>query len=163
MSDRELRVALAGNPNVGKTSLFNVLTGARHKVGNYAGVTVETLEGRVTSELVQGSGGESAGPARITMIDLPGVYSLTPVSEDEAVAFRCLAGVAGAPAPEAVILVVDAANLGRNLYLAMQLLEYGLPLVIALNMVDVAEEAGLRLEPAALAEALGVPVVPTVA
>ncbi|MBL9105051.1 MAG: ferrous iron transport protein B [Myxococcales bacterium] len=149
-----LRVALAGNPNVGKTSLFNELTGARHKVGNYAGVTVETREGPVAA---------SWSPARpLVVLDLPGIYSLTPVSEDEAVAFRCLRGD-GAPAPDLVVMVVDAANLARNLYLVMQLCELGRPLVLALNMTDVAADAGVPVDPAALARALGVPVVATVA
>jgi ferrous iron transport protein B len=149
-----VRAALAGNPNVGKTSLFNELTGSRHKVGNYAGVTVETREGAVASKW--------SASRPITVVDLPGTYSLTPVSEDEAVAFRCLHGEVG-PAPEVVVLVVDAANLARNLYLAMQLCELGLPLVIALNMMDVAAAAGVPVDPAALSRALGVPVVPTVA
>jgi ferrous iron transport protein B len=149
-----LRVALAGNPNVGKTSLFNELTGARHKVGNYAGVTVETRAGAVVAR---------HAPARpITVLDLPGTYSLTPTAEDEAVAFRCLTGAEGQP-PAVVALVLDAANLARNLYLAVQLLELGRPLVVALNMMDVAAEAGMPVDPAALSRALGVPVVPTVA
>ena len=151
---RPLRAALAGNPNVGKTSLFNELTGSRHKVGNYAGVTVETREGAVAGRWQ---------PARpLVIIDLPGTYSLTPVSEDEAVAFRCLHGEVGEP-PDLVVLVVDAANLARNLYLAMQMCELGLPLVLALNMMDVADEAGVPVDPEALSRALGVPVVPTVA
>lgn len=149
-----LRVALAGNPNVGKTSLFNELTGSRHKVGNYAGVTVETRAGAVIAR---------HRPARpITVLDLPGTYSLTPIAEDEAVAFRCLAGAESDP-PDVVALVLDAANLARNLYLAVQLLELGRPLVIALNMMDVAAEAGAPVDPEALSRALGVPVVPTVA
>ena len=149
-----LRVALAGNPNVGKTSVFNELTGSRHKVGNYAGVTVETREGAVVSRWQ---------PTRpLTVVDLPGTYSLTPVSEDEAVAFRCLHGEVG-PAPDLVVLVVDAANLARNLYLAMQLCELGRPLVLALNMMDVAAAAGVPVDAAALSRALGVPVVPMVA
>lgn len=150
----ELRVALAGNPNVGKTSLFNELTGSRHKVGNYAGVTVETREGAVAARWQ---------PSRpVTVVDLPGIYSLTPVSEDEAVAFRCLHGDEGPP-PDLIVLVVDAANLARNLYLAMQLCELGRPLVLALNMMDVAAAAGVPVDAAALAGALGVPVLPTVA
>jgi ferrous iron transport protein B len=154
MSAGSLRVALAGNPNVGKTSLFNELTGARHKVGNYAGVTVETREGAVAARWQ---------PARpVTVIDLPGTYSLTPMSEDEAVAFRCLHGDEGGP-PDLVVLVVDAANLARNLYLVMQLCELGRPVVVALNMMDVAAAAGVPVDPTALARALGVPVVPTVA
>lgn len=150
----ELRVALAGNPNVGKTSLFNELTGSRHKIGNYAGVTVETREGAVAAKW---------SPSRpIVMVDLPGTYSLTPASEDEAVAYRCLQGEVGA-APDLVVMVVDAANLARNLYLVMQLCEVGRPLVLALNMMDVAAEAGVPVDPVALERALGVPVVPTVA
>ena len=141
----ELRVALAGNPNVGKTSLFNELTGSRHKVGNYAGVTVETREGAVAARWQ---------PTRsVTVVDLPGTYSLTPVSEDEAVAFRCLHGDEGPP-PDLIVLVVDAANLARNLYLAVQLCELGRPLVLALNMMDVAAAAGVPVDAAALAGAL---------
>ena len=151
---RSLRVALAGNPNVGKTSLFNELTASRHKVGNYAGVTVETREGAVAARWAPGR--------PITMIDLPGTYSLTPVAEDEAVAFRCLHGELEGP-PDLVVLVIDAANLARNLYLAMQLCELGRPLLIALNMMDVAAAAGVPVDAEALARALGVPVVPTVA
>lgn len=153
MSSSTLRVALAGNPNVGKTSLFNVLTGSRHRVGNYSGVTVECLEGDLSPRL-----GGSGDPIRF--IDLPGIYSLSPTSEDEVVAFELLTG---AQRPDAVLLVVDASNLARNLYLALQLLELGLPLVVALNMVDMAREAGLPVEPETLAEQLGVHVVPTVA
>jgi ferrous iron transport protein B len=154
VSGGALRVALAGNPNVGKTSLFNELTGARHKVGNYAGVTVETREGVVAARW---------HPSRaITIIDLPGTYSLTPMSEDEAVAFRCLHGEVGG-VPDLVVLVIDAANLARNLYLAAQLCELGRPLVLALNMMDVAAAAGVPVDAAALARCLGVPVIPTVA
>lgn len=151
---KPLRVALAGNPNVGKTSLFNELTGARHKVGNYAGVTVETRAGDVIAR--------HRPPRPLTVLDLPGTYSLTPIAEDEAVAFRCLDGAEGEP-PDVVALVLDAANLARNLYLALQLLELGRPLVVALNMMDVAAAAGAPVDPDALARALGVPVVPTVA
>jgi ferrous iron transport protein B len=155
MNDAALRVALAGNPNVGKTSLFNELTGARHKVGNYAGVTVEIREGAVAARW---------RPSRpITVIDLPGTYSLTPMSEDEAVAFRCLHGEGEGGAPDLVVLVIDAANLARNLYLAVQLCELGRPLVIALNMMDVAAAAGVPVDAAALSVCLGVPVIPTVA
>lgn len=154
MSGRVLQVAVAGNPNVGKTSLFNVLTGSRHQVGNYSGVTVERREGDLARRF-----GEPTGPLRL--VDLPGIYSLSPVSEDEAVALQTLA--AATSAPDAVLLVLDASNLARNLYLALQVLELGLPLVIALNMVDVARRAGLAVEPAMLGAALGVPVLPTVA
>ncbi|MCH9687750.1 MAG: ferrous iron transport protein B, partial [Deltaproteobacteria bacterium] len=148
-----LRIAVAGNPNVGKTSLFNVLTGSRHRVGNYSGVTVECLEGSLTPRLA-GSG------APVRLIDLPGTYSLSPTSEDEAAA---LAVLEASDRPDAVLLVLDASNLARNLYLGLQVLELGLPVVIALNMVDVARDAGLPVEAEQLAERLGVPVVSTVA
>lgn len=149
----QLRVAVAGNPNVGKTSLFNLLTGSRYKVGNYPGVTVETREGRLR--------GSSKSPAPI-LLDLPGTYSLTPTAEDEAVAFRSLTGAELSP-PDAVLLVVDASNLARNLYLALQVFELGLPCVIALNMIDLAKQAGVAIDPERLEAVLGIPVVPTVA
>jgi ferrous iron transport protein B len=157
-----LRIAVAGNPNVGKTSLFNLLTGSRYKVGNYPGVTVESREGRLR-------GGHAS--SSITLVDLPGTYSLTPLAEDEAVAFRSLTGTQpeGSDAsphaghrPDAVLLVLDASNLARNLYLALQLFELGLPIIVALNMVDLAEEAGVGVEPKQLEAALGFPVVATV-
>ena len=144
-------IAVAGNPNVGKTSLFNVLTGSRHQVGNYSGVTVERVEGRLASRF----GGETT-----TLIDLPGMYSLTASSEDEAVAFRTLTAK-GEGAPDGVLLVLDASNLARNLYLAVQVLEQGVPCVIALNMADVATTAGLPADADALSRELGVPVVVT--
>src|SRR5690606_21434290 len=148
-----LTVAVAGNPNVGKTSLFNVLTGSRHEVGNYPGVTVERRVGHLASRF--------DGHA-MQVVDLPGTYSLTATSEDEAVAFRALTGADEAP-PDVILLVLDASNLARNLYLALQVLELGLPVVVALNMVDLAKQAGVTIDPEALEAALGVPVVPTVA
>ncbi len=148
-----LRIAVAGNPNVGKTSLFNMLTGSRYKVGNYPGITVETREGRLRHS--------SSTPAPI-LVDLPGTYSLTPTAEDEAVAFRSLTG-ADRTRPDAVLLVIDASNLARNLYLAQQVFELGLPCVIALNMIDLAKLAGVAVEPEQLEAALGIPVIPTVA
>ena len=151
MSTQTMRVAVAGNPNVGKTSLFNALTGERYKVGNYPGVTVEVREGTLRG----GRGGE------VSLLDLPGTYSLTPLSEDEAVAYRALAGEGSAP--DAIVVVVDASNLARNLYLVTQLRELGIPLLVALNMVDVARDAGLAVDPDALAQHLGIPVLPTVA
>ncbi|MEM9460723.1 MAG: ferrous iron transport protein B [Myxococcota bacterium] len=147
-----------GQPQRGQASLFNVLTGSRHRVGNYSGVTVECLEGDLASRL-RGAGDP------IRLVDLPGVYSLSPTSEDEVVAAELLLGLerAGSARPDAVLLVVDASNLARNLYLALQLLELGLPLVVALNMADMAREVGLPVEPEILSKQLGVPVVPTVA
>ncbi len=153
-----LRIAVAGNPNVGKTSLFNLLTGSRYKVANYPGITVETREGRLRRD--------PQGSSEITLLDLPGTYSLTAMAEDEAVAFRALTGADGQARPDAVLLVLDASNLARNLYLALQIFELGLPCVIALNMVDLAEVAGLPVDADALATGLGLPtgaVVPTVA
>jgi ferrous iron transport protein B len=146
------RIAVAGNPNVGKTSLFNLLTGSRYKVGNYPGVTVESREGRLRA-------GHEHTASNITLLDLPGTYSLTPLAEDEAVAFRTLTGN---PPPDAVLLVLDASNLARNLYLALQVFELGLPCVIALNMVDLAKAAGVAVEAKQLEAVLGFPVVATV-
>ena len=148
------RIALAGNPNAGKTTLFNALTGMRQKVGNYPGVTVEKKEGR--ANLVNG--------AQATILDLPGTYSLTPKSPDEEVARDVLLGLrSDTPAPDAVLIVVDASNLERNLYLATQILELGLPCAIALNMTDVAAAAGKSVDAGQLAHDLGCPVFPVVA
>ena len=147
-------IALVGNPNAGKTTLFNALTGMRQKVGNYPGVTVEKKEGRARL-----SGGQE-----VSILDLPGTYSLAPKSPDEEVARDVLLGLrADTPAPDAVLLVVDASNLERNLYLATQVLELGLPCVLALNMVDVARQAGREISSTQLSRDLGCPVVPIVA
>ena len=141
--------ALVGNPNCGKTTVFNALTGLRQKVGNYPGVTVEKKEGRVRLP-----GGGSA-----SLIDLPGLYSLTPRSPDEAIARDVLFGHrVDVPQPDGIVHVVDAANLARNLYLTAQVLEIGLPTVVVLTMTDVAEKTGQALDLAALETALGVPV-----
>lgn len=145
-------VALAGNPNVGKTSLFNVLTGSRHRVGNYAGVTVERRDGDVSTKL--------GASQPLVVVDLPGCYSLTATSADEAAAHATLVGAAGDP-PTAIIAVVDATNLPRNLYFVLQLRELGLPMIIALNMIDTARELGLPADADALADRLGLPVIPT--
>ncbi len=142
------RVLLVGNPNVGKTSLFNRLTGARHAVANYPGVTVEAREGWVR------------GASNIKLVDLPGIYSLTAVSDDEALALACIDSDAS-QAPTALLVIIDASNLARNLYLARTLLELGLPTVVALNMVDAARHRGMPVDVAALEQALGVKVVPT--
>ncbi|MCU0585684.1 MAG: ferrous iron transport protein B, partial [Desulfobacterales bacterium] len=144
----EATIALAGNPNSGKSTLFNALTGARQRVGNYPGVTVEKKEGRY----------ERSG-IRLNIVDLPGTYSLTAYSPEEVVARDFLVD----QRPALVVHIVDAANLERNLYLTLQFLELGVPVAIALNMIDVAEERGMRIEAEKLAQLLGVPVVPTVA
>jgi ferrous iron transport protein B len=148
-------IALTGNPNCGKTTLFNALTGLSAKVGNYPGVTVERKEGRL----------RGAPPdLRVSILDLPGTYSLSAQSPDEAIArdvlWQCRQDV---PAPDLVIVVVDASNLERNLYFATQVIELGHPTLLALNMVDVAEANGHDVDATALSRALGVPVVPMVA
>jgi ferrous iron transport protein B len=151
---RLLTIALAGNPNSGKTSIFNALTGLRQKVANYPGVTVEKKTGRC--RLADGS--------MANIVDLPGAYSLISRSPDEKIAMEVLRGLRrDTPAPDAVIVVVDASNLQRNLYLVSQLIEMGKPLVVALNMMDIAERRGLQISPERLQKQLGVPVVRVVA
>ena len=154
-------VALAGNPNVGKTTLFNALTGARQKVANYPGVTVERKSGRLAGG-GDGRGGENGqAGGGVEVVDLPGTYSLSPKSVDERVAFDALVGrVPGEPVPDVVVCVVDATNLERNLYLVTQVLDLGLPVVVALNLTDAAAEAGVEIDDRALSAKLGVPVVP---
>ena len=148
-------VVLTGNPNCGKTTLFNQLTGLRAKVGNYAGVTVERKEGRLV-----GSSREHS----VTVLDLPGTYSLSPQSLDEQISrdalFHRLPEV---PPPALVVVVVDASNLERNLYYATQVLELGYPTLLALNMLDVAEQNGHEVDAEKLSAALEVPVFPMVA
>ncbi|BCV21635.1 ferrous iron transport protein B [Moorella sp. Hama-1] len=146
--EREEIIALVGNPNSGKTSIFNDLTGARQHVGNWPGVTVEKKEGKLIYQ------GET-----YNIVDLPGTYSLGAYSEDELIARNFILF----DKPEAVINVVDASNLERNLYLTIQLLEMGANIVVALNMVDEARARKIEINIPRLAQALGVPVVPTVA
>src|SRR5205085_3145950 len=136
-------VVLTGNPNCGKTTLFNALTGLRAKVGNYAGVTVERKEGRLL--------GVPAGQ-NIRLLDLPGTYSLSPQSLDEQIARDVLLNrLPELPAPTLLVVVVDASNLQRNLYYATQVIELGHPTLIALNMIDVAENNGHHVDAAKLA------------
>jgi len=146
-----LRVAIAGNPNSGKTSLFNAMTGLRARVGNYPGVTVERREARASLP-----GGGTA-----TLVDVPGCYSLTARSGEEEVAHQVLLGRLGAGRPDVAVCVVDATCLSRGLYLAVQLLELGLPVIVALNMIDAAHTRGLHIDSAELATRLGCPVVAT--
>lgn len=143
-------VAVAGNPNTGKTSIFNRLTGQDLKVGNYPGVTVERHEG----------GAALPDGREVRLLDVPGSYSLSARSAEEQIAVRAIAGLPPEPPPDLVIVVVDATQLTRNLYFVLQVLEFGVPTVIALNMVDMLEDIGQEVDAAALQRRLGVPVVP---
>ena len=146
-------LALVGNPNCGKTALFNLLTGSRQKVANYAGVTVERKEGKLTT----------AAGKLLRVLDLPGTYSLHPRSPDERVTHDVLYGRAtGEKRPDLVICVVDATNLRRSLRLVLGVKRLGLPCVVALNMQDLARARGINVDPAALAHELDLPVVSTV-
>jgi len=144
----QLTMALAGNPNSGKTTLFNQLTGARQHVGNYPGITVDHKEGQMRHN-----------QHKIILTDLPGTYSMTAYTAEELVTRDYLVK----ERPQVVINIVDASNLERNLYLTVQLLELGVPLVIALNMIDVAQDRGIEVKAKILAKLLGVPVVPIIA
>jgi ferrous iron transport protein B len=147
-------IALLGNPNCGKTALFNRLTGARQKVANYAGVTIERKEGAFTSP----------GGRAFRVLDLPGAYSLSAHTPDEAITRDVVAGLrAGEQAPDAVVCVVNATNLRLNLRLVLEIRRLGLPMVLALNMVDVARKRGIAIDTARLEQELGFPVVETVA
>ncbi|HID22929.1 MAG TPA: GTP-binding protein, partial [Planctomycetaceae bacterium] len=150
---RPLTVAIVGNPNTGKSTLFNLLTGLRARVGNFPGVTVEKKIGEARWK-----------GRRFRMIDLPGTYSLSPRSPDEMVSVNVLLGLQpDIGSIDAVVCILDASNLERNLYLASQVLDLGLPTVLVLNMWDVAQARGIQIDCQALAERLGVPVVPTIA
>jgi len=142
-----MNIAVAGNPNSGKTTIFNALTGARQRVGNWPGVTVERKEGTMTFN------GD-----KFTVVDLPGTYSLASYSVEETVARNYIVD----EKPQVVVDVVDASNLNRNLYLTTQLIEMGAPLVIVLNMMDMADEKGLEIDTKTLSTLLGAPVVPIV-
>ncbi len=145
---RQMRVALAGNPNCGKTTLFNALTGSNQYVGNWPGVTVEKKEGETR-----------IGDRTVTVVDLPGIYSLSPYSMEEIVARDFIIG----EAPDCVIDIVDATNLERNLYLTVQLLELERPTVLALNFMDEVEKRGDKIDVHRLSRELGVPVIPITA
>ena len=144
----EILAALVGQPNSGKSTVFNYLTGLHQSVANYPGVTV-----------VKKSGHYHEGKRRIEVVDLPGTYSLTSYSQEERVTRDFLL----LERPEVVVLVIDAANLRRHLYLAFQLRELQVPLVVCLNMMDIAQRRGMQIDVAKLKQILGVPVVPTVA
>jgi ferrous iron transport protein B len=151
----QLTLSLVGVPNCGKTALFNRLTGSRQKVANYPGVTVERKEGRLV-------GPRTGRPFRV--VDLPGAYSLEPATLDEAIARDVVLGRhASEPAPDLLVCVVDATNLRLNLRLVLDLKRLGRPMIVALNMSDLAQQRGYQLDRAALERALGVPVIPTIA
>ena len=143
-------VALIGNPNTGKSSLFSVLVGIHQRVGNYPGVTVEKKTGQTEH-----------GGRQYTFVDLPGLYSLAPRSRDEMVSVDVLLGRQDDVTPvDAVVAIVNASNLRRNLYLVSQVLDLGIPTVLALNMLDVAAEQGVTVRTGLLEQRLGIPVVP---
>jgi ferrous iron transport protein B len=147
---RRFCIAILGNPNAGKSTLFNKLTGLRQKVGNYPGVTVEKKTG--TCELPSGR--------KVEILDLPGSYSLRPGSPDEVIVRDILLGLQpGTAAPDLLVFVLDATNLERHLYLALQIIEIGRPVIVALNMIDLADAHEIRIDQEALEHALGVPVV----
>lgn len=149
-----LNVAIVGNPNCGKTTLFNALTGLRQKVGNYPGVTVEKKEGKIVLK----------NNTEVSLLDLPGTYSLSANSPDEKIVVDVLLGkMPETPIPDAIICVVDATNIERNLYLITQILDLEFPMVVALNMYDVAQLEGISIDIPALEKMLGVPCIPTVA
>lgn len=151
MSTASIRLALVGAPNSGKTTLFNGLTGGLAKTANYAGTTVETRVGRF----------DTPGGASITLVDLPGIYGLEARSIDERVAVESIQGKRGEPAPDALILVADAANLRTHLHTILQMKSLGLPVIVALNMIDLAERDGVKIDIPKLSAILGVPVVAT--
>ena len=139
----EIKIALAGNPNCGKTTLFNALTGSNQYVGNWPGVTVEKKEGRLK------------GHKNVTIMDLPGIYSLSPYTMEEVVAREYLV----TERPDAILNIVDGTNLERNLYLTTQLAELGIPMVVAVNMMDVVKKSGDTIDVRALSKELGCPVL----
>ena len=141
--EMSIKIALAGNPNCGKTTLFNALTGSNQFVGNWPGVTVEKKEGKLK------------GHSDVTIMDLPGIYSLSPYTLEEVVARNYLVG----ERPDAILNIVDGTNIERNLYLSTQLMELGIPVIMAVNMMDILEKNGDKIHLDKLSEKLGCPVV----
>ncbi|MDZ7720705.1 MAG: ferrous iron transport protein B [Balneolaceae bacterium] len=149
---RETTIALVGNPNTGKSTLFNALTGLKQKIANYPGVTVEKKVGYAT-----------IGGKQFRIVDLPGTYSLNPKQIDERITYQVLAGkYEHEPEPDLVIVMADASNLDRNLYLVSQIMDLGIPVIVVLSMVDVAEERGIEINADKISKGFGVPVLPMV-
>lgn len=146
----DIRVALVGNPNTGKSTLFNILTGLNQKIGNFPGVTVDKKTG--FCQLPDGRTAE--------IIDLPGTYSIYPKSKDESVVFSVLADKAKGLTPDLIVVILDASNLKHNLLLYTQIADLKIPIVVALNMIDVSEKAGIDIDINLFAKKLGVQVVP---
>ncbi|MBO5744155.1 MAG: ferrous iron transporter B, partial [Clostridia bacterium] len=145
-----MRIALAGNPNSGKTTMFNALTGSNEKVGNWAGVTVDKKERQIKKVY--------AGSEQITAVDLPGAYSMSPFTSEESITSAYVKN----ESPDVIINIVDADNLGRSLFFTTQLLELGIPVVVALNKSDIGKKKGNKIDSEALGEKLSCPVVKTV-
>lgn len=154
--DGPVRIALAGNPNCGKTTLFNAMTGGKEYVGNWPGVTVEKKEGKIKARAAGADGALCTHGHEMTLVDLPGIYSLSPYSMEEVVARDYIIN----ERPDAIINIVDGTNLERNLYLTVQLIELERPMIIALNMMDEVEKNGDKIDCKRLALELGIPVVP---
>ncbi|MGZ3944541.1 MAG: FeoB small GTPase domain-containing protein, partial [Mucilaginibacter sp.] len=148
--EADIKVALVGNPNTGKSTLFNVLTGLNQKIGNFPGVTVDKKTG--VGDLPDGRHAQ--------IIDLPGTYSLYPKSRDESIVFSVLADKSNPLRPDLVVVILDASNLKRNLLLYTQVADLKLPVIIALNMMDLAKKGGITIDVDGMAQRLGVPVVP---
>lgn len=150
MIDRELKIALVGNPNTGKTTIFNALTGLKQKVGNYPGITVERKSGTL-----------KIGDQSHEIIDLPGTYSLSPKTIDERIAYQNLTGeYEHEQQPDLILVVADASNLDRNLFFVTQIMDLGLPVIVLLNMMDIASDRGITIDVPKLEEQMGIPMVP---
>ena len=147
-----MRVALTGNPNSGKTTLYNAITGQNEKVGNWAGVTVDKKESQVKKSLYNGA-------EKMIAVDLPGAYSMSPFTSEESITHDYVKN----EKPDVIINIVDATNLSRSLFFTTQLLELGIPVVVALNKSDINEKKDTKIDDKALSEKLGCPVVKTVA